>query len=131
MLEVDRARRTIGGRAIPWNVAVLLNRRRIALVKDSLTWSSTVPILLRHNHSLIVGRVVSLVSAEDGLWVQLRVSNGERGDKAFAVVEAGWGLSIGWTTITDEVRSNVEWVTLGEITEISLVPKPAFGPPIS
>lgn len=127
MLAVDRAARTIYGRAIPWNIVVLINRQRIALVKDALVWSGEpLNLLLRHNSSLIVGKVVSLESAVDGLWAQLLVAHGNRGNKAFAVVEAGWGLSLGFTTRTSELRGDAEWIQHGEMTEISLVPKPAF-----
>lgn len=127
MLTVDRAARTIYGRAIPWNVVTTLNRQRIALVKDALTWSGEpLSLLLRHDRSLIVGKVISLQSASDGLWVQLLAASGDRGNKALAVTEAGWGLSLGFTTLEAEFRGDVEWTQRGQIDEISLVPKPAF-----
>jgi len=127
MLEVNRTARTIYGRAIPWDIVVLLNRQRIALVKDALIWSGEpLSLLLRHDSSLIVGRVIDMQSASDGLWAHLLVARGNRGDKALALVEAGWGFSLGFTTIEAESRGGTEWTTRGDIDELSLVPKPAF-----
>ena len=127
MLTVDRRSRLISGRAILWGFVALLNRQRIALVKDSLVWSGEpLRLLLRHNNSLIAGRVVSLDSAPDGLWAQALVANRDRGDRALALAEAGWGFSLGFTTIEAVLRGDAEWIQRGEITEISLVPKPAF-----
>lgn len=125
-LGIDREARTIYGRAIPWNTVSIVNHRRIALFADCLTWPESLHLLLRHDHSLITGKVISLESASDGLYALFSVRSGPRGEQALAFAEAGWGLSCGFDLLEYDNSGNAAYCTRGEITEISLVPKPAF-----
>jgi len=126
MLVVDFQARTISGRAIPWNTVSIINRRRIALHPHCLTWPDPVKLLLRHNHSLIVGEVSRWEPAVDGLYVTCRVQRGPQGDRALAAAdELGWEFSCGFELI-DYTESDAVWCVRGQVIEISLVPNPAF-----
>jgi hypothetical protein len=126
MLIVDRQARTIFGRAIPWHVVALVNRRRFGLHADCLTWPELLHLVLCHDNSLIVGRAVDFESASDGLYATFRVRSGDPGDRALAVAEAGWGLSCSFDVVEYDDSGDVLWCIRGVIEEISLVPKPAF-----
>ena len=91
-----------------------------------MTWSGPVPLLIRHDTSLGRGEAISFDSAEDGLYVTFRVRNGPRGDRALALAEVGWGLSVGLGSIEYTDRGNAAWCDRGELIEVSLVPNPAF-----
>ena len=125
-LAIDHGARTIRGRAIPWNTPALVNHQWVALYRDSLTCPDRVPLVLVHNHSLIVGRVTAYESVEDGLYVTFKVAIGERGDRAIAKAEVGWGLSCNFFMTEHTLHGSTEWCNRGEISEISLVPNPAF-----
>lgn len=126
MLAIDRSARTIYGRAIPWNVVALVNRTRIGLRENSLTWPEGLKLVLRHDNSLIVGQVISLKSTTDGLYAAFLVRSGPKGDRALALAEAGWGLSCSFSLVEDDDSGDALWCHRGVIKEISLVPKPAF-----
>jgi len=125
MLEVDRATRTISGRAVPWDVVSLMANPKRAFHKDCLTWPEFVPLVIRHDKSLNVGRAIHLESLPDGLYATFRVRHGDPGDRALALAEIGWGLSVGLGSL-DYTHVEVMWCTRGELAEISLVPEPAF-----
>lgn len=129
MLIVDRAARTIYGRAIPFDV-VAAARMRLPerFPPGSLTWGAVVPLLIEHDESLRVGTAVGFEELRDGLWVTFRVRRGPRGDRGLALAAATHtGLSIGdadgeFRIAEDGVRECVST----RITEISLTKNPVF-----
>jgi phage head maturation protease len=131
MLNVDHARRTIDGRAVPYDT---IAHPKLALPRrfpfGSLTWSEPwhVRLLLEHNNSLHVGRVLNFNETEFGLWATFRVRNGPEGDLALEMAATTHGgLSIG--LVDDEFRvtdDGIQECVRGRITEISLTKDPVF-----
>lgn len=126
-LEIDRQARTISGRAVPWNVVSAISFGGSTLFPEGcLTWSGPVQLLIRHDKSLPVGRAISFRSAVDGLYAIFQVRRGDHGDRALALAELGWGLSIGLDQVDYDLRGNVHWCLCGELIEVSLLPDPAY-----
>ena len=98
---------------------------RIGLRPHCLSWPDRVHLVLRHDNSLIAGKAIHLESAADGLYATFWINHGDRGERAFVLAEMGWGLSCRFNLLDYEEVDEV-WCTRAEITEISLVPKPAF-----
>lgn len=132
MLNVDRVRRTIDGRAAPYDS---IGHRRLALPSrfpcGSLTWDDEwLPLLIEHNHALRVGKAIELQQLSLGLWVKFRVSNGAKGDRALEMASTTHrGLSVGLDPDTAEFRiasDGVQECVLGRVIEVTLTADPVF-----
>lgn len=131
MLTVDRAARTISGRAVPYDTVA---QPRLALPRrfpfGSLTWTMPwdIKLLIDHNKALCVGRAIALEDLNTGLWATFKVSWGERGDRALEMAAATHrGLSIGLED--DETRLTPDGIlecVRARIVEISLTKDPVF-----
>jgi HK97 family phage prohead protease len=130
--EVDRARRTIFGLAVPFGPVAKKNGRRFRFGRDSLVIGeplSRTKLLIQHDRSQAVGKAIEATIAPEGLWVKFSIARGPEGDKALSMAEDGvWdGLSVGLGTDGryDE-RDGVLHPVGVSLAEISLTPSPAF-----
>lgn len=132
MLTVDRAARTIHGRAVPFDV---IGRSKLALPRrfrfGCLIWQDPTPLVIEHDRSLQAGTVIDFTQLEDGLWITALASHGSRGDLALEKAATTHDeLSIG---ITDEEiviaeDGVVEYIS-ARIAEVTLTKNPVFAQP--
>ncbi|HYH31087.1 MAG TPA: phage portal protein [Pseudonocardia sp.] len=132
----DRARRTISGRALPYNaISTRKGFTRYRFAPGALRWSDPrrIKLLRDHNYSLPLGHAVSITDGPDGLDVVFAVAPGPDGDQALALAEHGTldGLSVGVDfeaqhTMPDPLNAGVTLVLEGQLLEVSLLAMPSF-----
>lgn len=132
MLIVDRGKRIISGRAVPFGVkgySALALPRRYRF--GCLTWQEQTPLVIEHNQSLRVGTVIDFTQLKDGLWVTALASCNPRGDLGLEKAAITHdGLSIGIAdeeaVITDD--GVLEYIS-ARIVEVTLTKNPVFAQP--
>jgi HK97 family phage prohead protease len=130
---VDVAKRTIRGIAVPYGVtSSLKNGRKFRFSKGfaQFTDLSRIKILVDHDNSQAVGRVIALDDTDTALWVTFSVKHGPEGDRVLheALQKVKDGLSIG---IFDPVEftedsNGVLDVTSAVLREITVTAMPSF-----
>ena len=131
MLTVDRERRTISGRAVPYGVIgqarlSLPRRWRPGVLHWGMPWD--VELLIEHNHSLAVGRAITLTERPDGLWAVFQVAYGAKGTQALELAATTHdGLSIGIDGDTQfRLVDGVEEADSARLVEVSLTRDPVL-----
>lgn len=130
MLTVDRAARTIHGRAVPFDV---IGRPQSGMPRrypsGSLTWDESSWLLIEHDESLRVGQATAFAEHGDGLWVTFLVRRGLKGDHALELAATTHGgLSINtvpgaeFRIAADGIRECVR----ARVFEVSLTKNPVF-----
>lgn len=116
----------IKGIAWPWGV-----RDRVGDIMNAgaLATPSTVPMLMNHDQSAVVGVWDEIKSTDRGLEVSghLLVRDVERAGEVRALIKAGamTGLSIGFRTLDAKRTREGREITAAELVEISVVAIPA------
>jgi HK97 family phage prohead protease len=139
--SVDEARRTITGLVLPWGEIGRSDGRRWRFATGALRYSpahvNQIKLLVDHDNSQSVGRVVRTWADETGQWATFKVARGPAGDAALAMAADGArdGLSVGIgfsgpdhgvTFVDDPTEPGVRLVTSAPWRETSLVALPAF-----
>lgn len=129
--EVDEARRTIRGLAVPYGAVATSGGRKFAFTKGTLQWSdpSRVKILLNHDINKAVGVSTELDDTDEGLYVTARIAKGAAGDEALTMAAEGvWdGLSIGLGQGGKfAARDGINHAVDAPLQEISITPMPSF-----
>lgn len=127
-------RRTIEGRAAPWNVdATTSTGQRIRLERGSVSMAGQ-PLVLHHDESIPVGIVTGETDSEAGLDISARVSAVAAGDDALILaadrVLRGFSVAIEPTEYRYETTASgdeVMVVSASEPRHLALVTSPAFG----
>ncbi len=135
---VDRERRTIRGRALPYGRQQIATKfwRKYRFEAGSIEVPaavSRVKFLEDHVYSAAFGRAETITDGPDGLDIVMRVGRGEHGDRMLSLAEDGVkdGLSVGvdWDdqdTIPDPDNKGVTLIRRARLKEVSLVAIPAF-----
>lgn len=130
--EVDTAKRTITGLAVPYG-EVTSDWRRIRFAAGSVEVPenlSRVKVLLNHDPSKLLGVLASAEQTDQGLKVSLRIAKTVAGDEALALAADGAldGMSVGVDIHTYEIDTEVDETTAtkASLRETSLTPFPAF-----
>ncbi|MFT4010874.1 MAG: HK97 family phage prohead protease [Nocardioidaceae bacterium] len=130
--EVDEAKRTIKGLAVPYGVAGSSRGQMWQFSKGALAIPSDpsrVKILIGHDFTRAVGVATSFEDTDQGLYVTARIARGAAGDEALSMAAEGvWdGLSIGLGEgIKATRRGGVNHATAAPMREISITPMPSF-----
>lgn len=130
---VDREKRTISGRALPYGETATKSFRTFSFLPGSMQWNETsrVKLLRDHDYSQAIGKAVELTDADGGFDVVFSVARGPAGDEALSLAEDGVldGFSVGvdFDPASDaEHRDGVYFVRRANLREVSLVAIPAF-----
>ena len=94
----EQGRRTIRGRAVPWEVEALTSTgQKVTFAKDSISMAEA-PIMLHHDPTRLAGVVVSETSTDDGLDIVAKISAVRDGDEALVLagdrVLQGWSVGV-------------------------------------
>jgi HK97 family phage prohead protease len=89
--------RTVSGLALPYNVLIHAQRRRLMFAPDSIEWPARVKVVREHSQAIRLGNAVGLGHAAAGLRVLLELDPAPAGRRALARVIDGTerGLSCG------------------------------------
>jgi HK97 family phage prohead protease len=124
-------RRTIAGKIAPYDGEIgMTSAGPIVFAKGSITAENTnkVKLLMQHDTSQPVGRMVTMQSAEDGLYASFKISASTRGNDAILLAQEQLmdGLSVGVEVISSEPKKGYLLVTAAKLREVSLVESAAF-----
>ena len=124
-------RRTIAGKIAPYDGEIgMTSAGPIVFAKGSITAENTnkVKLLMQHDTSQPVGRMVTMQSTEDGLYASFKISASTRGNDAILLAQEQLmdGLSVGVEVISSEPKKGFLLVTAAKLREVSLVESAAF-----
>ena len=124
-------RRTIAGKIAPYDGEIgMTSAGPIVFAKGSITAENTnkVKLLMQHDTSQPVGRMVTMQSTEDGLYASFKISASTRGNDAILLAQEQLmdGLSVGVEVISSEPKKGYLLVTAAKLREVSLVESAAF-----
>jgi HK97 family phage prohead protease/HK97 family phage major capsid protein len=124
-------RRTIAGKIAPYDGEIgMTSAGPIVFAKGSITAENTnkVKLLMQHDTSQPVGRMVNMQSTEDGLYASFKISASTRGNDAILLAQEQLmdGLSVGVEVISSEPKKGYLLVTAAKLREVSLVESAAF-----
>jgi HK97 family phage prohead protease len=124
-------RRTIAGKIAPYDGEIgMTSAGPIVFAKGSITAENTnkVKLLMQHDTSQPVGRMMTMQSTEDGLYASFKISASTRGNDAILLAQEQLmdGLSVGVEVISSEPKKGYLLVTAAKLREVSLVESAAF-----
>jgi len=124
-------RRTIAGKIAPYDGEIgMTSAGPIVFSKGSITADTPnkIKLLMSHQTSQPVGRMVSMQSTEDGLYASFKISSSVPGDTAILLAQEQLmdGLSVGVEVIASEPKKGYLLVTAAKLREVSLVESAAF-----
>jgi len=124
-------RRTIAGKIAPYDGEIgMTSAGPIVFAKGSITAENTnkIKLLMQHDTSQPVGRMVTMQSTEDGLYASFKISASTRGNDAILLAQEQLmdGLSVGVEVIASKPKDGYILVTAAKLREVSLVESAAF-----
>ena len=124
-------RRTIAGKIAPYDGEIgMTSAGPIVFAKGSITADAPnkIKLLMQHDTSQPVGRMVTMQSSEDGLYASFKISASTRGNDAILLAQEQLmdGLSVGVEVIASEPKKGYLLVTAAKLREVSLVEAAAF-----
>jgi HK97 family phage prohead protease/HK97 family phage major capsid protein len=123
-------RRTISGKIAPYGEVGFTSAGKVVFAPNSITAAdpSKVKLLMSHDNSKPVGRMVNIQSTSDGLYASFKVSQSTRGSDAILLAQEQLmdGLSVGCEVIASEPKKGYLLVTAATLREVSLVESAAF-----
>ena len=124
-------RRTIAGKIAPYDGEIgMTSAGPIVFAKGSITAENTnkIKLLMQHDTSQPVGRMVTMQSTEDGLYASFKISASTRGNDAILLAQEQLmdGLSVGVEVIASKPKDGYLLVTAAKLREVSLVESAAF-----
>ena len=133
---VDREKRTIQGRALPYGKTATKYGQKFGFEAGSLEWSEVgrIKLLRDHDPASAIGKATSLTDARSGFDVAFKVARGPEGDRALELAEDGVldGLSVGvdFDMVADTAPhpkiKGALLVKRATLREVSLTAMPAF-----
>ena len=124
-------RRVIAGKIAPYDGEVgYTSAGKVVFKKGSITAANPdkIKLLMSHDSSQPVGRMISIQSAEDGLYASFKISASTRGNDAILLAQEQLmdGLSVGVEVTASEPKKGYLLVTAATLREVSLVEAAAF-----
>ena len=124
-------RRTIAGKIAPYDGEIgMTSAGPIVFAKGSISAESPnkIKLLMQHDTSQPVGRMITMQSTEDGLYASFKISASTRGNDAILLAQEQLmdGLSVGVEVIASKPKDGYLLVTAAKLREVSLVESAAF-----
>jgi len=123
-------RRIIAGKIAPYNEIGNTSAGKVMFAPNSITAANPekIKLLMSHDNSKPVGRMVSINAAEDGLYASFKISSSTRGNDAILLAQERLldGLSVGVEVTASEPKDDYLLVTAAVLREASLVESAAF-----
>ena len=124
-------RRVIAGKIAPYDGEIgYTSAGKVMFSKGSITAANPdkIKLLMSHDSGQPVGRMISIQSAEDGLYASFKISASTRGNDAILLAQEQLmdGLSVGVEVTASEPKKGYLLVTAATLREVSLVEAAAF-----
>ena len=124
-------RRVIAGKIAPYDGEIgNTSAGKVMFSKGSITAANPdkIKLLMSHDNSKPVGRMISIQSAEDGLYASFKISASDYGTRAILLAQEQLmdGLSVGVEVTASEPKKGYLLVTAATLREVSLVEAAAF-----
>jgi HK97 family phage prohead protease len=124
-------RRVIAGKIAPYDGEIgSTSAGKVMFSKGSITAANPdkIKLLMSHDNGQPVGRMISIQSAEDGLYASFKISASTRGNDAILLAQEQLmdGLSVGVEVTASEPKKGYLLVTAATLREVSLVEAAAF-----
>lgn len=120
--------RTISGRIVGWNETGYTSAGATQFAPNSLTFNKTTKLLLEHDRTRPIGKLLSYETDATGVNASFRVANTMSGEDA--LVEASEnlrdGFSVGVKVDAWENKDGLMYITAAKVVEVSLVTEPAI-----
>jgi HK97 family phage prohead protease len=128
LTAADSKKRTISGKIVSWDELGMTSAGATVFQKDSIDFSKPVKLLLEHDRTRPIGRLMDITADETGIEATFKVAATIAGDDS--LLEAAEGLRDGFSV---GVKIN-EWKNLdgvlqiksSSLQEVSLVTEPAI-----
>jgi len=119
--------RTISGRVVTWNETGATSAGLTSFSADSVK-ASKVKLLLEHDRTRPIGKVLSMTSTSDGIDAVFKIAATTAGNDALVEASTGLrdGFSVGVNVDAWDNKDGVMIVTAGSLAEVSLVTEPAI-----
>ena len=123
-------RRVISGMIAPYGEVGNTSAGKVVFSPGSISAADTnkVKLLMSHDSSKPVGRMMSMQSNNEGLYASFRISESTRGNDAILLAQEKLmdGLSVGVEVIASKPVDDYLLVTAAKLREVSLVETAAF-----
>ena len=124
-------RRVIAGKIAPYDGEIgHTSAGPVMFKKGSITAANPdkIKLLMSHQNNQPVGRMISIQSAEDGLYARFKISASVPGDTAILLAQEQLidGLSVGVEVTASEPKKGYLLVTAATLREVSFVEAAAF-----
>ena len=123
-------RRVISGMIAPYGEIGNTSAGKVVFSPGSISAADTnkVKLLMSHDSSKPVGRMMSMQSNNEGLYASFRISESTRGNDAILLAQEKLmdGLSVGVEVIASKPVDDYLLVTAAKLREVSLVETAAF-----
>jgi HK97 family phage prohead protease len=128
LTAADSKKRTITGKIVAWNELGMTSAGATVFEKDSIDFSKPVKLLLEHDRTRPIGKLMDITADENGIEATFKVAATIAGDDS--LLEAAEGLRDGFSV---GVKIN-EWkneegvlrIKSSSLQEVSLVTEPAI-----
>jgi len=127
-VAADLGRRRLRGQAVPWNTdAVVSTGQRVRFLPGSVDLSG-VPVVLHHDETRPIGKVIDAADNDEGQDVVASVSNTSAGDEALllAADDVLTGFSVGVEPTEHTMEGATMVVAAATAHHLALVTRPAF-----
>jgi HK97 family phage prohead protease len=128
LTAADTNKRTLTGRIVSWNERGNTSAGATIFKKDSIDFSKSVKLLLEHDKTRPLGKLVDISATELGLEATFRLAKTFAADDALEEAATGLrdGFSVGVMVDDYDNEDGVMAIRASKLIEVSLVTEPAI-----
>ena len=124
----DTNKRTISGKIVSWNEAGNTSAGKTVFAKDSIDFSKPVKLLLEHDKTRPLGKLIDITANESGLEGTFKLAKTFAADDALEEAATGLrdGFSVGVMVDAWDNKDGAMVISKSALHEVSLVSDPAI-----
>ena len=124
----DTNKRTISGKIVSWNEAGNTSAGRTVFAKDSIDFSKPVKLLLEHDKTRPLGKLIDITANDQGLEGTFKLAKTFAADDALEEAATGLrdGFSVGVMVDAWDNKDGAMVISQSSLHEVSLVSDPAI-----
>ena len=124
----DTNKRTISGTIVSWNEAGNTSAGKTVFSKDSIDFSKPVKLLLEHDKTRPLGKLIDIVANDQGLEGTFKLAKTFAADDALEEAATGLrdGFSVGVMVDAWDNKDGAMVISKSSLSEVSLVADPAI-----
>ena len=124
----DTNKRTISGKIVAWNEAGNTSAGKTVFAKDSIDFSKPVKLLLEHDKTRPLGKLIDITANENGLEGTFKLAKTFAADDALEEAATGLrdGFSVGVMVDAWDNKDGAMVISKSSLHEVSLVSDPAI-----